>query len=54
MDGLVICMNLKYHISHMLYGCTLSHCSDVPIVFMKVKYYPIAYNYTTVFSWVAS
>ena len=51
MNGLVICVNMKYHIEYIFYGWTLSNCSYIPIMLMEIKYYLSEDNDTTVFYW---
>ena len=51
-DVLVIYMNLKSHVSHMLYGCNFSHCTDVPIIFLKDKYHLCENGDNKLFDWV--
>ena len=35
MDGLVLCVSLKYHTAHILFGWTIPHCIYVPIFLTK-------------------
>ena len=46
-----LCDNFKYYITHALYGCQFSKISYVTIVLAQLKYYLVAENDTTVFSW---
>ena len=48
--GLVLCVNSKSSIAHMVYGLTFSNCTDAPILLIELKYYPSSDNGTPVFS----
>ena len=49
--GLVIWINLNYHIAHTFYGFNYSHCTTVYIMFMNSKYSLCTDDDTTVFFW---
>ena len=50
-NGLGICINLKYHVSYMFYGWKFSQYTDVPITSRKIKSYLYADDYIAVFYW---
>ena len=51
MNVLGICLNLKSHVSHMLYNWDFSYYNSVSIISMRDKYYFSDDNNTKVFAW---
>ena len=54
MNGLGLCVNLKFRVSHMFHGWNFSYYTNVPIIFRKSKNYLYCDDYTTFFYWDSS
>ena len=51
MHGLGLCIKVDIYVVHMLYACSFSNNTSVPIAINKNKYFLSLDTNTTVFSW---